>query len=138
MSDDPYQLCFSQGDTISVISMNEDGWWQGELNGRIGSFPGSYVKLEVKSKKQQFQEDFSNIKAKLAQEQQSIEMLQQSKEILLKEMDQVKMETEAYEQEVQRLKDLLKQVLKENKMELFATKFDKYPCTNQLCLLCEV
>jgi hypothetical protein len=35
------EISFKQGDRITVISKGEDGWWQGEINGRIGNFPGN-------------------------------------------------------------------------------------------------
>lgn len=36
-------LTFNAGDVINVISAEGD-WWKGILNGRMGDFPGSYVK----------------------------------------------------------------------------------------------
>ena len=37
--DDPNELTFKQGDIITVLQKDPSGWWQGELNGRIGVFP---------------------------------------------------------------------------------------------------
>ena len=31
------------GDIISIYDKQDDGWWQGELNGRVGIFPSTYV-----------------------------------------------------------------------------------------------
>ena len=31
------------GDVITIFDKQVDGWWQGEVNGRSGIFPGSYV-----------------------------------------------------------------------------------------------
>ena len=31
------------GDIINVYDKQEDGWWQGELGGRVGMFPATYV-----------------------------------------------------------------------------------------------
>ena len=33
----------STGDVITVYDKQMDGWWQGEVHGRVGIFPGSYV-----------------------------------------------------------------------------------------------
>jgi len=35
--------CELIGDLIAVYSKQADGWWQGELNGRVGVFPSTYV-----------------------------------------------------------------------------------------------
>jgi len=37
------ELTFAEGASIYVIAKNEDGWWEGVLNGRNGLFPGNYV-----------------------------------------------------------------------------------------------
>ncbi|XP_076327737.1 nostrin-like isoform X1 [Tachypleus tridentatus] len=37
------ELTIHPGDVISVKWKNNDGWWEGELNGTIGLFPSSYV-----------------------------------------------------------------------------------------------
>ncbi|XP_062518046.1 proline-serine-threonine phosphatase-interacting protein 1-like [Corticium candelabrum] len=37
------ELTIAPGDVINVISKQEDGWWQGELNGSVGIFPATYV-----------------------------------------------------------------------------------------------
>jgi len=37
--DDPNELQFKQGDIITVLQKDPSGWWQGELNGRVGVFP---------------------------------------------------------------------------------------------------
>mmetsp|Transcript_29320 Transcript_29320/g.73768 ORF Transcript_29320/g.73768 Transcript_29320/m.73768 type:complete len:402 (-) Transcript_29320:150-1355(-) len=44
-----YELSFVAGDMVTIVTEDEDGsgWWTGELNGKIGPFPGNYVqKLE--------------------------------------------------------------------------------------------
>lgn len=40
-------LAFSEGDRIKVVRKtgSVDDWWEGELNGRTGSFPANYVEL---------------------------------------------------------------------------------------------
>lgn len=40
----PGELTIRPGDIITVFEKHEDGWWHGELNRRVGLFPGSYVK----------------------------------------------------------------------------------------------
>lgn len=34
-----------QGDLLNVTNQYDNGWWAGELNGTLGYFPASYVKL---------------------------------------------------------------------------------------------
>ncbi|KNC86926.1 hypothetical protein SARC_00928 [Sphaeroforma arctica JP610] len=36
-------LAFRGGDAITVLEANEDGWWKGELDGRVGYFPSNHV-----------------------------------------------------------------------------------------------
>eukprot|EP01121_Diplochlamys_sp_Union-15-3_P003328 TRINITY_DN1317_c0_g3_i1.p1 TRINITY_DN1317_c0_g3~~TRINITY_DN1317_c0_g3_i1.p1 ORF type:complete len:317 (-),score=94.13 TRINITY_DN1317_c0_g3_i1:17-886(-) len=36
-------LAFRVGDVINVIYKDESGWWQGELNGKVGYFPSNFV-----------------------------------------------------------------------------------------------
>ena len=38
-------LNFQEGDIITVLRRYENGWWEGEVNGRIGDFPSNYVEL---------------------------------------------------------------------------------------------
>ncbi|XP_067825059.1 abl interactor 1-like [Heptranchias perlo] len=37
------ELTFQQGEVIYVITKNEDGWYEGVINGATGYFPGTYV-----------------------------------------------------------------------------------------------
>ncbi|KEQ66500.1 uncharacterized protein M437DRAFT_40022 [Aureobasidium melanogenum CBS 110374] len=41
-------LSFREGDRIKVVKKtgSTDDWWEGELNGELGSFPANYVKLD--------------------------------------------------------------------------------------------
>ena len=44
------ELAFNAGDIISLISKDEEAWWKGELDGRVGVFPSNYVEeLNCKS-----------------------------------------------------------------------------------------
>lgn len=40
------ELTFAQGDLITIIHRNDDGWFEGLLDGRRGLFPGNYVDEE--------------------------------------------------------------------------------------------
>lgn len=33
------------GDIITILNADDKEWWQGELEGNIGYFPSSYVRL---------------------------------------------------------------------------------------------
>jgi len=46
-SNEEGDLCFQLGDIISLISKDEDGsgWWFGELNGKRGMFPSTFVQF---------------------------------------------------------------------------------------------
>lgn len=37
------ELTLSPGDIINIHEKQEDGWWAGDLDGRYGIFPASYV-----------------------------------------------------------------------------------------------
>lgn len=37
------ELTFSEGSTIYVIKKNDDGWYEGVMDGVTGLFPGNYV-----------------------------------------------------------------------------------------------
>jgi len=37
------ELPFLKGDIIVVLEKNDDGWWKGDLNGKIGMFPSNYT-----------------------------------------------------------------------------------------------
>lgn len=41
------ELALSEGDIITIISKNceDEGWWRGELRGKIGLFPDNFVKI---------------------------------------------------------------------------------------------
>ena len=42
----PHELTIKEGERVRVLQRSENGWWVGDLNGEMGVFPGSYVKLE--------------------------------------------------------------------------------------------
>ena len=37
------ELSFNEGQVIYVIRKNDDGWWEGCMEGMTGLFPGNYV-----------------------------------------------------------------------------------------------
>jgi hypothetical protein len=43
-SDRDDELTLKLGDILNVIEKRADGWWRGELNGKFGLFPSTYVK----------------------------------------------------------------------------------------------
>ncbi len=38
-------LTVNKGDVIYVLEQDESGWWEGNLRGEVGVFPGSYVEI---------------------------------------------------------------------------------------------
>lgn len=43
MADKEDELSFSENSVIYVLKKNDDGWYEGVLNGQTGLFPGNYV-----------------------------------------------------------------------------------------------
>lgn len=39
------ELTFSAGSIIYVVKKNDDGWFEGVLDGSAGLFPGNYVEI---------------------------------------------------------------------------------------------
>lgn len=37
------ELSFTEGSVIYVLKKNDDGWWEGVMDGITGLFPGNYV-----------------------------------------------------------------------------------------------
>ncbi|KAF8811881.1 hypothetical protein BYT27DRAFT_7183483 [Phlegmacium glaucopus] len=44
-SGEPGDLKITEGDTVLITERTSEAWWTGEVNGRKGLFPASYVKL---------------------------------------------------------------------------------------------
>lgn len=42
-SQQPDELSLTKGTKISVLEKSDDGWWKGEIEGKIGWFPSNYV-----------------------------------------------------------------------------------------------
>ncbi|XP_053738362.1 guanine nucleotide exchange factor VAV3-like isoform X5 [Synchiropus splendidus] len=45
-SRDSWELSLLQGDIIKIYTKMSNGWWRGEINGRVGWFPSTYVEEE--------------------------------------------------------------------------------------------
>ena len=41
------ELTFQEGQTIYVLKKNDDGWWEGVMEGITGLIPGNYVEGSV-------------------------------------------------------------------------------------------
>lgn len=39
------EISFDPDDIITNVEQIDEGWWQGECNGRYGLFPANYVEL---------------------------------------------------------------------------------------------
>jgi hypothetical protein len=40
------ELGFKQGDKLTILTITESGWWEAELNNRIGKVPASFIEIE--------------------------------------------------------------------------------------------
>ncbi|CAG0899098.1 unnamed protein product [Darwinula stevensoni] len=41
----PDELTIGEGDIVTILEMDDSGWWYGELQGRLGFFPGNYAQI---------------------------------------------------------------------------------------------
>jgi len=39
------ELSFKANERLVVLQKDDSGWWQGELNGRVGMFPSNFVEV---------------------------------------------------------------------------------------------
>lgn len=82
-------LTFKKNDMIQVILSGIDGWWKGELNGNFGKFPGSYCQvlqgeeLRKNMRRVKFKQEMVRLRKQDADEDKTLERLQQEKEELL-------------------------------------------------------
>lgn len=120
------EISLTQGEVVKVLHQGEDGWWQGEANGKMGRFPGTYVKVEIKSKKEQFKEDMMNAKKTLDGESKAVAQLEESKKILEKEIGELKAERTAFDEEIKELRSLLLGIIKTEKLDKFLPSLQKY------------
>ena len=42
---EPNELPFKRGDIITIINRDHQHWWKGELNGKQGLLPSTYVSI---------------------------------------------------------------------------------------------
>jgi hypothetical protein len=119
------EISFKAGTPMKVYARGEDGWWQGEADGVIGFFPGSYIKLEAKTGFQIFKENMEQTKRKLEEEQNNIKALTESKATLLKEVEGMKIEAKKYEEEIKALQQRIVKILKDEKLPDFIPTLEK-------------
>jgi hypothetical protein len=88
-------LPFSVGDIVFVISQMKDGWWWGEIHGKFGRFPGSYVEILTPEETTAHMNDYNaNVKAgknekAIVAEDGIISELQTQKDELLKNLEEL-------------------------------------------------
>ena len=44
-AENPDELTIKEGDIITVLSTKDQGWWEGEFNGKRGVFPSNFVEV---------------------------------------------------------------------------------------------
>jgi len=46
-SQDEDELSLVEGEIVTILDkeLEGSGWWKGELNGKVGVFPGNYVEI---------------------------------------------------------------------------------------------
>lgn len=90
------ELSIKKDDIIRVHQQGSKGWWYGELNGKFGLFPGSYVQLkpQTQSKKQQFLKEMEGVRNSIAEENRLIEELELTKKQILKDMHESNLKKE--------------------------------------------
>lgn len=110
------EISFKLGDVIKVHKQGDDnGWWYGELNGKRGMFPGSYVRVQVTagpSKRDKFMQEMSNVRAKIAEEKKLIEELEAKRTQLYNDIDKLKRAKELATSDAAALKQRVAAALK--------------------------
>lgn len=51
VAEEENELSFKEGDIITITYQDDSGWWEGELAGKSGLFPGNYVELIAETPK---------------------------------------------------------------------------------------
>ncbi|CAG8591516.1 1767_t:CDS:10 [Acaulospora morrowiae] len=59
------ELSLDVGDIVTILEQGENGWWKGDLNGKIGSFPANHVKLIEKKSAEEENDENINGKGKI-------------------------------------------------------------------------
>lgn len=129
------QLSFNANDMIRVYQQGEQkGWWYGELNGKFGLFPGSFVQIQQLNKKQAFLNEMAAIKAKIAEEKKLIAQLEQAKLNLTHEMQALKEVKETATEDAKALKLEIRKILEitpelstfQSELELLYSQLEAY------------
>lgn len=47
------ELSLPVGAVVKILKQEEEGWWEGELNGQIGVFPSNFVSVSSISKQRE-------------------------------------------------------------------------------------
>lgn len=105
------QLSFMAGDMLRVYQQGAKGWWYGEMNGKYGLFPGSYVQVQPINKKQQFLNEMATVRAKIAEEKRLIAALEDTKLRLAHEMESLKNVKETAVNDAKQLKYQVLQII---------------------------
>jgi hypothetical protein len=106
------QLSFNMNDIVRVYQQGDQkGWWYGELNGKFGLFPGSFVQIQPVNKKQQFLNEMATVRAKIAEEKKLIAQMEQTKIQLQQEMESLKEVKETATADAKELKAQILQLL---------------------------
>ena len=129
------QLAFNVNDMIRVYQQGDQkGWWYGELNGKFGLFPGSFVQVQQVNKKQAFLNEMAAVKAKIAEEKKLIAQLEQAKLNLTHEMHALKEVKETATEDAKNLKLEISKILEvtpelssfQSELELLYTQLEAY------------
>jgi len=113
------EITLIEGQIVKVLTQANDGWWLGETSdGKVGNFPGSYVKIVVKTKKQQFFEEFENAKRKLEQEKIRLKELKTAKNKVKHEIRTNKEAFSKFNEEARVTKSLILSLLKKENLDL--------------------
>lgn len=83
------------------------------------------MKIETKSKKQQFKEELKNIQGKVEEEKQAVKNLTQSKITLEQEIQALEDEKKKFEEDMHALQQKLTKILKDEKLD-FSPKLDQF------------
>lgn len=80
------EISLKKDETVKVLQQFDKGWWFGEVNGKTGLFPGSYVQLQSSNKRQQFMNELESVKFKIEENKRQIELIKAQKEKIQEEM----------------------------------------------------
>jgi hypothetical protein len=140
------EISFKTGDMIKVHKQgDENGWWYGELNGKRGIFPGSYVKVQATpgpSKRDKFMQEMNNVRNKIAEEKKLIAELEAKKLQILLDIDKLKRAKELATSDSAALKQRVATTIKSvpelanlpSKLEVLVTQLESYHKTRAVMM----